>query len=451
MLASMSATWDNFLFKRVDNSALVLFRILYGIILASEAIGSIALGAVRKLYIEPEFTFTFIGFEFLEPLPGNGMYVLFGLMGLAGVMVSIGFKYRWAILFYAIAWTYVYLLQKSSYNNHCYLIMLLNYIMVFLPASRAVSLDAHLDKSYKQNFMYRWIYVFIIALLWIVYAYASIAKFYPDWMDGSFIKHLMATRGKDFEFLQIAWVQSAILHFGLFFDMLIIPFLLWKRTRWLAVAASFFFHIFNSIVFQIGVFPYLALSFLVFFFSTETLHKRFLWKKTYYNLGEVVVPKYKKLLIMSASIFLLVMLLLPLRHWFIKDDVLWTEEGHKLSWRMMLRSRSGYAVYTMVDKKTNVSTVVNLRERLSDKQYNSVQTKPDFMWQFAQRLKKEQAALGNDVAIYVNAQVGINGRPLTAFTDPTVDLAATSWSQFKHHEWILPSPLYPAPAASKKQ
>ncbi|WP_316930169.1 HTTM domain-containing protein [Leeuwenhoekiella sp. MAR_2009_132] len=32
---------------------------------------------------------------------------------------------------------------------------------------------------------------------------------------------------------------------------------------------------------------------------------------------------------------------LPLRHWIIKDDVLWTEEGHRLSWRMMLRSKGG--------------------------------------------------------------------------------------------------------------
>lgn len=448
---TMLTTWDNYFFKRVDNSALVLFRMLYGIILASEAIGSIALGAVRKLFIDPQFTFTFIGFEFLEPLPGHGMYVLYGLMGLAGILICLGYKYRWAMLFYAIAWTYVYLLQKSSYNNHCYLIMLLNWIMVFLPADRAASIDAKRDKSYEQNYMYRWIYIFIIALLWIVYAYASIAKFYPDWIDGSFIKHLMATRGKDFAFLQFAWVQTGILHFGLFFDALVIPFLLWKRTRWLAVGASVFFHIFNSIVFQIGVFPYLALSFLVFFFTTETLHKRFLKNKTYYNLGEVIVPKYKKPLLAGLSIFLLVMLLLPLRHWVIKDDVLWTEEGHKLSWRMMLRSRSGYAQFTVVDKKTNQRSVVNLSEYVTNKQLSSLQTKPDFMWQFAQRLRSNYAKKGQDIAVYVNAQVGINGRPFEQFTDPTVDLAATSWSQFKHHEWILPSPLNKKKEGSKKQ
>ena len=101
--------------------------------------------------------------------------------------------------------------------------------------------------------MSRWIYVFIITFLGIIYAYASVAKFYPDWLDGSFPKYLMSTRGRDFDILQQDWVHQAILYFGLFFDLLIVPLLLWKKTRWLAVIASVFFHVFNSVVFQIGI------------------------------------------------------------------------------------------------------------------------------------------------------------------------------------------------------
>ena len=110
--------------------------------------------------------------------------------------------------------------------------------------------------------MSRGIYVFIIGLIWIVYAYATIAKFYPDWLDGSFPRYLMSTRGKNWDILQYEWAHEAIKYFGLTFDLLIVPFLLWKRTRWFAVAASVFFHLFNSVVFKIGIFPYMALSFL---------------------------------------------------------------------------------------------------------------------------------------------------------------------------------------------
>jgi len=438
----MSSKWNRLLFTQVDNSALVLFRMIFGLLLAAEAFGSMALGAVDRLFIEPQFTFTFIGFEFLEPLPGIWMYALYSLMGIAGLMVMLGFKYRMAIVFYAIAWAYVYLLQKSSYNNHCYLIMLLNFLMVYLPANRSASLDAYFNPSIRKEHMSRWIYYFIIAFLFIIYSYASIAKFYPDWLDGSFPKFLMSTRGRNFDILQEEWAHTSILYFGLFFDLLIVPFLLWKPTRWPAVIASVFFHIFNSVVFQIGIFPYLALSFLLFFFTTSTIHKRLIWKKAYYKAGEIIVPKSKKLIIFSTTTFLLVMLLLPLRHWIIQDDVLWTEEGHRLSWRMMLRSRSGSTKFYVVDKATQERTRVKLDEYLSGKQQRSVQSKPDFIWQFAQKLEEIYAEKGQEIEVYVNSRVSINGRRYSRFIDPEVDLAAEEWSHFKHHDWIMPSPLY---------
>ncbi len=438
----MHTKLDRWLFKQVDNSALVLFRIIFGGLLAAEAFGSMATGMVRRQFIEPEFTFTFIGFEFLEPLPGNWMYVLYSVMGVAGLLVMVGYKYRLAIIFYAITWTYVYLLQKSSYNNHCYLLMLFNYIMILLPANASASIDARLNPAIRKEHMSRWIYIFFITFIWIVYAYASVAKFYPDWLDGSFPRYLMSIRGKTWDILQNEWAHEAIKYFGLTFDLLIVPFLLWKRTRWIAVIASIFFHLFNSIVFKIGIFPYMALSFLIFFFSIAKIHQWFLWKKTFYAAGEVIIPKTRKLIIASSSIFLLVMLLLPLRHWTIQGDVFWTEEGHRLSWRMMLRSRTGRAHFTTLDKKTGDRSIIRLKDYVSPKQLSSVQSKPDFMWQFAQRLKKEAAAQGKDIAVYVDAKVGINGRRRSQFTDPTIDIADTEWSQWKHAEWILPSPGY---------
>lgn len=436
--------WDKWLFKQVDNSALVVFRVLYGLLLASEAFGSMITGWMKRQFIDPEFTFTFIGFEFLEPLPGNWMYAVFALMGVAGLMVMVGYKYRLAIFTYALLWTYVYLLQKSSYNNHYYLLMLFNWVMVFLPADRWGSIDAWRKPWFRKTSMPRWIYVFIIALLWIVYSYASIAKFYPDWLDGSFTRYLMAHRNI-FPWLkphlQHEWVADTLLYFGLFFDLLIVPLLLWRKTRLAAIIASFLFHLSNSLIFQIGIFPYLALAFLVFFIDSRKIHKSVLWRKPYYQGAEIVVPRYKLPLISVMSIFLLIMLLLPLRHWIIKDDVLWTEEGHRLSWRMMLRSRSGYAVFFVEDKDTGERKRVKLNEHLSSKQKRSVSSKPDFMWQFAQYLEKKYEEKGQDIAVYVHARISINGRRSVQFIDPEVDLAAEEWDHFGHHDWILPSNL----------
>ncbi|GAK92821.1 vitamin K-dependent gamma-carboxylase [Nonlabens ulvanivorans] len=327
----------------------------FGFLLACEAFGHIALGAVDKHFLQPKFTFTFIGFEFLEPLTAPLMYALFVMMGIAGLLVMVGLKYRTAIIFYAVAWTYVYLLQKTSYNNHYYLLMLLNYIMIFLPAHRSVSLDAKWNPALRKEHMSRWVYLFIIAFLFIVYSYASVAKFYPDWIDTSFPKHLMKIRAGDWNILQQEWAHWAIMIYGLSFDILIVPLLLWKKTRMIAVIASFFFHIFNSIIFKIGIFPYLALAFLVFFFNPKTIQKRFLKKKQFYDGDEIIVPSYKKPTIAVTMGFLIIMILLPLRHWVINDDVLWTEEGHRLSWRMMLRNRRGFTTYYVENKKPAVA------------------------------------------------------------------------------------------------
>ncbi|MFN2260768.1 MAG: HTTM domain-containing protein, partial [Psychroflexus sp.] len=61
---------NNFLFKRIDNSALVTFRIIFGLLITLEAWGAIFTGWVRKTLVEPSFTFNFIGLDFLQPLPG---------------------------------------------------------------------------------------------------------------------------------------------------------------------------------------------------------------------------------------------------------------------------------------------------------------------------------------------------------------------------------------------
>jgi hypothetical protein len=141
-----------------------------------------------------------------------------------------------------------------------------------------------------------------------------------------------------------------------------------------------------------------------------------------------------------TSIYFAVQLFLPLRHYLIKDDVLWTEEGHRLSWRMMLRSRTGTVQFKVVNKANGESTFIKLEDYLSSKQKRRIAANPDFIWQFAQRLKREYAAKGEAVSVYaLNSKVSINGKPYRAFIDPNTDLANTKWDYFWHNEWILPS------------
>ncbi len=297
--------------------------------------------------------------------------------------------------------------------------MLLCWLMVFLPANRWFSLDAKLEPSLKSAGMPRWVLLVVILQIWIVYTYASIAKWYPDWLDAS-VPALFMQGKRDYaiigELLQQNWLHWCIAYVGILFDLLIVPLLLWKRTRLAAFIISIFFHLFNSIVFQIGIFPYMSIGFALFFFSPETLQKRFLPRKRIYRGDEVRVPPYKPFLIGACSIYFVVQILLPLRHWRFKDDVLWTEEGHRLSWRMMLRSKSAKLKVFVVEKGNTTREAYDYKSLLTSKQRRAVKSKPDMLWQLAQRIEAIEASHGREVAVYMESQVKVNNgtyHPLT--------------------------------------
>jgi len=432
---------NNWLFKHIDNSALIVFRIIFGLLCFLESVGANFTGWVKHTLVDPDFTFNFIGFEFLQPLPGNGMYYYYAIMGIFGLLIMVGYKYRFSMFAFTIMWSATYLMQKSSYNNHYYLLMLLSGIMVFLPAHKYASVDVKLNPEIKSYSMPKWCRWVIIIQLFIVYTYASVAKFYPDWLDTSVIKMMM--EGKKHyvfvgDFLQQKWLHYVLAYGGILFDGLIIPLLLFKPTRKYTFIVSIFFHVFNSFIFQIGIFPYLALAFSLFFFPAEKIQKLFLKKKTCYTAEEIVIPKLKTLLIIGFSIYFIIQIGLPLRHHFIEDNVLRTEEGHRLSWRMMLRIKSGQTSYWVENKDSGKRIHIDLNKYLSTKQKRSASTKPDVMWQFAQRLKQDFKNKGQDVAVYINCKVSINGKPYKTLINPDIDIANVEWDVFNHSNWILP-------------
>ncbi|OEK09492.1 hypothetical protein A8C32_12330 [Flavivirga aquatica] len=433
---------NNWLFKHIDNSSLVVFRIIFGFLCFLESVGAIFTGWVKKTLVDSDFTFSFIGLEWLQPLPGNGMYFYYAIMGIFAFFVMVGYKYRLSMISFTLMWSATYFMQKSSYNNHYYLLMLISSIMVFLPAHRYASIDVKQNPNLKSISMPQWCRGVIIFQLFIVYTYASVAKLYPDWLDTTVIELLM--RGKKNyvivgELLQQKWLHYVLAYGGILFDGLIVPFLLYKPTRKYAFMSSVFFHLFNSIIFQIGIFPYLSLAFALFFFQPKTIQELFLKKKLFYKADAVIVPNLKTPLIIVFFIYFLIQIGLPLRHHFIEDNVLWTEEGHRMSWRMMLRSKRGQTTFTVKNKETGKSIIVNLNDYLSAKQKRSVSTKPDVIWQFAQYLKQKYKDNGNDISVYVNCKVSINGKPFKTLIDPEVDIADVKWETFKHTSWILPS------------
>jgi len=426
------------LFQPTDIAPLIVFRIFLGFLLFAETFGAICTGWVTNVMVKPEFTFSHIGFEWLQPLPGNGMYFYFLIMSFLGLGVMAGYKYRWSLGLFSLMWAGAYLMQKESYNNHYYLLLLVCVIMLFLPANRYFSMDAKAKPQLKATAIPQWCTWVMILQIAIVYNFAVVSKLYPQWLDGTFIRLLL---GRDHhpEFLKglfsQSWFHLFISWSGIIFDLLIVPMLLWKKTRNIAFISSLIFHLFNAVVLQIGIFPFFALSFVVFFYPPETIRKLFFKRKPTIQIETAPLPKQKPLLYFFAFYFV-IQLLLPLRHFMIKGDVLWTEEGHRLSWRMMLRQRDGHVTFRIVDHKSGLESYYDY-SKLTPKQQNFIATKPDGIWQMAQRIKKEYAAKGQKISIFVNDMVSVNGGEYATFIDSKTDLALAEWNVFSHNDWIL--------------
>lgn len=433
-------TW---LRQPVDNAPLILFRWLFGLLLFLETAGAIATGWVRTNFIEPSVHFPFIGFEWLLPLPGNGMYYYYALMAFLGLLVMVGCYYRASLTLFTILWWGSYLMQKISYNNHYYLLLILCFLMLLVPAHAYASVDAKRTNSLRSLTCPRWCLLVFVAQMGIVYTYAALAKIYPDWLAGIPV-NIWFTSKQHFwiigPLLQQAWFQLLVVYGGIAFDLLITPLLLWHRTRLYAFISALFFHGFNAAIFHIGIFPFLALALCIFFFPPDTIKQKLLPKKPALATASLEprgLKVHEKILFGMLVIHFLLQVLVPLRPWWFPGNVNWTEEGHRMSWHMMLRSKHGEVKFKIIaDGKT---FWVYPEEYLTAKQARKVATHPDLLWQFSQYLAKEYERKGyRQVKVFAHAQASLNQRPLQPLADSTVNLAAVPWEPFKPSFWVLP-------------
>ena len=127
--------------KPVEAAPLQVFRILFGLLMLWSIIRFWAYGWIDKFYIQPKFHFTYHGFEWVKPL-GVWTYMLFVICGIAAILVTLGFKYRIAILTFFLSFTYIELMDKTTYLNHYYFVSIVSFLMIFLPANTHFSLDA---------------------------------------------------------------------------------------------------------------------------------------------------------------------------------------------------------------------------------------------------------------------------------------------------------------------
>ncbi len=431
------------LFQPVDNSPLIIFRIVFGFLLAYHFSTALFNGTIYRDFIQPPFTFTYIGFEFLHSLPGNGMYYYVAAMVILALMIMLGAWYRLAITCFTLMWSILYLMQKSGYNNHYYLMILLCWIMIFMPANRYCSIDVRRKALIKETTCPQYCLWIFMAQVAVVYFFSAISKLNPDWLSGNFIA-IMFSRLSTHHLWGIIygqkWFQLMVCYGGFLFDLLIVPLLLWKRTRNYAFLFSCLFHLFNSFTFRIGIFPYLAISLNLFFLDPNDIRMLFFKHRSplYENKSSLQNDPFKRRIITYClGIYLFFQVVLPLRSWLFPGNVFWTEEGYRMSWKMMLRAKSGTVFFKVRDPVSGITWKVDPSEKFSPVHVMWLAISPDIIWQYAQRLKRDFAKKGfPGVNVYAIGEVTLNRNKARPLVDTTVDLAAVRWEPFQHSTWI---------------
>ena len=135
----------------VSATSAAAFRIMFGLLGIVAVCRFAAKGWISELYIEPAHHFTYSGFWWVQPWPGWGMYVHFALLGLAGLGVALGYRYRLSIAAFFVLFTYIEIIDKTTYLNHYYWVSLASLLMIFLPLHRTASLDAWRNPSIRSE------------------------------------------------------------------------------------------------------------------------------------------------------------------------------------------------------------------------------------------------------------------------------------------------------------
>ena len=446
----MNSKLQKYLNTPTNSAPLVVFRLFFGIMMLASIIRFWANGWIEKLYIVPKFFFSYDGFSWIQPL-GNFTYVLFFICGLTALCIAFGFKYRLAIILFFLSFTYIELMDKSTYLNHYYFISVLSFFMIFLPANATFSLDAFINKKrYVQ--IPKWTIDGIKLLLGIVYFYAGLTKLNSDWLLRAMPLKIWLPSKYDLPFLGETFMQQEWFHYamswsGMFYDLSIPFLLLYKRTRIFAFVVVVFFHVFTRVLFPIGMFPFIMIISTLIFFDANFHQKIINAVQTIYSsvkIKTIVVKNYtfsvttKRIIYPVLGVFLFFQILIPFRSLVYPGELFWTEEGYRFSWRVMLMEKAGYTNFKIVDLKKGTFFMVDNSDFLTAFQEKQMSHQPDFILEYAHFLGDHFAQQGHkNIGVFTESYVALNGRLSSVFIDPKVDLYQQKES-FKHKDWIVP-------------
>jgi vitamin K-dependent gamma-carboxylase len=445
-----SLPWWRRLLGPVPIDSMVVFRVAFGLIMVWEVCRYFSYGWIDRYYLEPDFLFTYYGFDWVQPWPGHGMYWHFLVLGGLAIGIALGLFYRVCMALFFLGFTYVFLLCQTRYLNHFYLISWISFLLIFVPAHRAFSLDALLWRKRARPTVPAWSLWLLRAQLGIAHIFSGIAKLTPDWLRGEPLRQWVRD-AEDFPligpYLTQEWAVYLLSYGGLLIDLLIVPMLLWRRTRWLGLVIALVFNLMNARLFSIGIFPWFMIAGVLLFLEPDwprRLTARLRWTSLppppETAAAQPSPLRWSQRATLSLlGLYLLVQVLIPLRHWLYPGSVHWTEEGHNYSWHMKLRDKETFSAdFWASDPAEQLTWEIDPEGYLTPRQVAKMTTRPAMIQQFARHVADEYARQGlPNLEVRAQVMVSLNGRNPQLLVDPRVDLAAQPRT-WRRKPWIMP-------------
>lgn len=438
------------LFHYTDGASLAVFRIFFGFIMCIEMLRYFDHDWIGNYWANTSMNIGYWPFHTLEPLEGNGMYWLLMVLTVLSLFIMLGLFYRIAMPLFFLGFTYSFLLEQGRYLNHFYLIVLVSFAMIFIPAHKTWSLDnLWFNSSIKRGLQPLWALWTVRFLVAIPLFFGGIAKLNADWLAGKPL-NIWLLDSLDFPFIGHLftenWMVLAVSYLGLIFDLFIVPLLLFKRTRIWAFGFCLLFHTMNSELFSIGIFPWFMMGATTLFFYPSwprylragLTNSSVRFPEPSQGKDQNTLSTTQQMLKWGLILFAAFMMLLPLRHYLLPGNANWTEGGHKYAWHMKLRTKKAIGYVEVKDNNGAFTHKVDPYKYMPEWQARKVLARPSMLWIFASKIKKEYEKEGHNVGVYGHIDASLNGRPYQKFIDDKKDLTQVPHPFWGVSKWVLP-------------
>jgi hypothetical protein len=455
----------------VDGASLAVVRIALGSVAVLAAVRTWANGWTDTLYAGPTHRFTYLWLDWV-PQPGpTGIRVLLAVVASAGTAVALGRRTRIASAVLLLSWGWMEAIDATTYLNHYWFVTLLAAIGTVAPMGAALGLDARRARrgatAAAQTVAVGWVWLLRFQV-GIVYASAGLAKLHGDWLLRALPLRYWLPARADLPviggLLHLPETAHAAALAGAAFDCLVVPALLWKRSRPFAFVAVVAFHLLTWSLFPIGVFPWLMTAAATVFFEPDwprslargvrrrpghrpepatpvqgppAVHEEEVPRRAVRESDRPAPGWRGRVLTGVAVAWVGMQVALPLRHLAYPGDHHVTGEGYRFGWNVLLVERSGSVTFVVEHPATGRRSTADPARLYTPAQLRVMAGEPDLIQQAAQAIAADEAGRGNPGArVFVDAWMSLNGRPAERWIDPGVDLAAEPRDPW-HKEWIL--------------